>query len=119
MKFVCESSYYYLYGASEIHVYTDSSGLEGMFMKTLDKHKNLRIRSMIEKLMCYNFVFHHVSADCRLFQQVTREIKEAEHFSLCDTRLGDHKKIEARIKSIKNSNTLTEHNMWVDHHRIE
>ena len=34
LKFACESSYYYLYGAKEIHVYTDSSGLEGMFMKT-------------------------------------------------------------------------------------
>ena len=57
LKFACESSYYYLFGAREIHVYTDSSGLEGMFTKTLDKHKNLRIRAMIEKLMIYNFVF--------------------------------------------------------------
>ena len=40
LKFACESSYYYLYGAREIHIYTDSSGLEGMFTKTLDKHKN-------------------------------------------------------------------------------
>ena len=44
LKFACESSYFYLYGAREIHVYTDSLGLEGMFNKTLDKHKNLRIR---------------------------------------------------------------------------
>ena len=119
LKFACESSYYYLYGAKEIHIYTDSSGLEGMFMKTLDKHKNLRIRSMIEKLMGYNFVFHHVPAennhigDC--FSRLTREIKEAEHFCLCDTILRDHKKIEARIKSIKNSNTLTEDDMLVEH----
>ena len=119
LEFACESSYYYLYGAKEIHVYTDSSGLESRFMKTLDKHKNLRIISLIEKLMGYNFVFHHVPAennqiaDC--FSRLTREIKEAEHYSLCDTILGDHKKIEARIKSIKNSNTLTEDDMWVEH----
>ena len=49
LKFACESSYYYLFGAKEIHIYTDASGLEGMFTKTLDKHKNLRIRAMIEK----------------------------------------------------------------------
>merc|ERR1711895_421686 len=63
LKFACESSNYYLYGAKEIHVYTDSSGLEGMFMKTLHKHKNLRIRSIIEKLMVYNFVFHHAPVE--------------------------------------------------------
>ena len=28
LKFACDSSYYYLYGASQIHVYTDCSGLE-------------------------------------------------------------------------------------------
>ena len=98
LKFACESSQYYFYGLRETHVYTDPSGMEGMFMKTLDKHKNLRIRSMIEKLMCYNFVFHHVSAennqiaDC--LSRLTRQIKKAENFSLGDTRLGDHRKVK-------------------------
>ena len=75
-------------------MYTDSSGLEGMFNKTLDKHRNLRIRSMMEKLVEYNFIFHHVAAennkiaDC--LSRLTRNIKEAEHFSLGDTRLADH-----------------------------
>ena len=88
--------------------FTDSSGLEGIFNKPLGNIKNLRIRSMVEKLMMYNFVFHHVPAennqivDC--LSRLTREIKEAEHFSLCDTVLADHKKIEARIKTIKASN---------------
>merc|ERR1711891_101210 len=106
LKFACDSSYYYSYGSKEIHVYTDSSGLEGMFTKTLDKHKNLRIRAMIEKLMIYNFVFHQVPGennqivDC--FSRLTHEIKEAEHYSLCDTVLADHDKIEAKIKTIKN-----------------
>ena len=63
LKFACNSSYYYLYGASEIHVYTDCSGLEGIFSKPLENIKNIRIRSMLEKLMCYNFVFHHVPAE--------------------------------------------------------
>ena len=73
----------------------------GMFTKTLDKHKNLRIRTMIEKLMVYNFVFHHVPAknnqivDC--FSRLTHEIKEFEHYSLCDNVLADHDKIEAKI----------------------
>ena len=31
-----------------------------------------------------------------------------------DTRLGDHRKVEA-IKSIKKSNQLTEDDMWVEH----
>ena len=119
LKFASESSYYYLYEAKEIHVYTDSSGLEGMFMKTLDKHKNLRIRSMIEKLMVYNFMFHHVPAennqivDC--FSRLTCEIKEAEHYSLCDTILADHEKIEAKFKTIKNSNAPPKDDMWVEH----
>ena len=65
LKFACESCYYYLFGAKEIHIYTDASGLEGMFTQTLDKHRNLRIRAMIEKLMVYNFVFHHVAGENR------------------------------------------------------
>ena len=74
---------------------------------------------MIEKLMVYNFVFHHVPAennqivDC--FSRLTREIKEAEHYSLCDTVLADHDKIEAKIKTIKNSNAPTEDDLWVEH----
>ena len=89
-----------------------------MFNKTLEKHKNLRILSMMEKLIGYNFVFHHVSAennkiaDC--LSRLTRQIKEAEHFSLGDTRLGDHRKVEA-IKSIKKSNQFTEDDLWVEH----
>ena len=49
---------------------------------------------MMEKLIGYNFIFHHVSAennkiaDC--LSRLTRNIKEAEHFSLGDTRLADH-----------------------------
>merc|ERR1712208_42724 len=82
----CDSRYYYLYGSKEIQVYTNSSGLEGIFSKPLGNIKNLRIRSMVEKLMMYNFVFHQVPAesnqivDC--LSSLTREIKEAGHFSL-------------------------------------
>ena len=101
-------------------MYTDSSGLEGIFNKPLGNIKNLRIRSMVEKLMMYNFVFHHVPAesnqivDC--LSRLTREIKEAEHFSLCDAVLADHKKIEARIKTIKASNEPTqEDDPWVEY----
>ena len=63
---------------------------------------------MVEKLMCYNFIFHHVHSeknqivDC--FSRLTREIQEAEHFNICDSILADHKAIEARIKTIRTSN---------------
>merc|ERR1712002_297135 len=35
LKFACESSYYYLYGSKEIHIYTDASSLEGMIEKLM------------------------------------------------------------------------------------
>ena len=63
LQFACDSSYYYLYGAKEIHVFMDCTSLEGIFSKPLGDIKNVRIRSMVEKLMCYNFVFHHVPAE--------------------------------------------------------
>ena len=63
LKFACDSSYYYLYGAPEIHVFTDCSSLEGIFNKPLGDIKNRRIRDMVEKLMCYTFKFHHVPAE--------------------------------------------------------
>lgn len=102
-EFACDSSYYYLYGASEIHVYTDCSGLEGIFSKPLGNIKNIRIRSMVEKLMCYNFVFHHVPAEknqiVNCFSSLTQEIQEAEHIDICDSILADHNTIEVRIKT--------------------
>ena len=56
---------------------------------------------MVEKLMMYNFVFHHVPA---------------EHFSLCDAVLADHKKIEARVKTIRASNAPPqEDDPWVEY----
>ena len=88
LKFACDSSYFYLFGAPEIHIYTDSSGLQGMFNKTLDQHKNLRIRAMIEKMAGYSFTFHHIGAeenkiaDC--LSHLTRNFREAKHFSLAD-----------------------------------
>ena len=82
--------------------------------------KHVRIRSMVEKLMCYNFVFHHVPAeknqivDC--FRRLTREIQEAEHFNICDSILADHKAIEARIKTIRTSNKPPqEDDPWVEY----
>ena len=75
---------------------------------------------MVEKLMMYNFLFHHVPAesnqivDC--LSRLTREIKEAEHFSLCDAVLADHKKIEARVKTIRAQNAPTqEDDPWVEY----
>merc|ERR1711888_330234 len=129
LKFACESSFFYLYGCPEIHVYTDCSSLEGMFTKTLDKHKNLRIRAMIEKLMVFNLTFHHVPAeknsivDC--FSRLTREIQEAQHYSLCDTvklsdaaaRLQSEGQTGFSVKAITRgtTNRPTEDDPWVEY----
>ena len=83
---------------------------------------------MIEKLMIYNLVFHHVAGenntivDC--FSRLTREIKEAQHYSLCDTiklsesaaRLQSEGKTGFSVKAIKhgNSNKPTEEDPWVE-----
>ena len=123
LNFACDSSYFYLSGAPEIHIYTDSSGLEGMFNKTLDQHKNLRIRAMIEKMADYSFTFHHIwaeenkIADC--LSRLTRNIREAEHFSLSDDddfRLADEEKVEQlkKVKSVKTSKKkmMSGWNIW-------
>ena len=103
LKFACDASYYYLYGAPLIHVYTDCISLEGIFDKPLGDIKNRRIRDMVEKLMGFNFKFHYVPAeenkilDC--FSRLTREIREAEHFEVSDSVLADHSLIN-KIKKV-------------------
>ena len=78
LKFACDASFYYLYGAPLIHVYTDCISLEGIFHKPLGDIKNRRIRDMVEKLMGFTFEFHYVPAekneiaDC--FSRLTQEI---------------------------------------------
>ena len=106
LKFACDSLYYYLYGAPIINVFTDCSSLEGIFNKPLGDIKNRRIRDMVEKLMSYTFEFHYVPAerneiaDC--FSRLTREIREDEHFEVCDSVLADHKLIK-KIKKVRTS----------------
>ena len=63
LKFACDASFYYLYGAPLIHVYTDCISLEGIFNKPLGDIKNRRIRDMVEKLMGFTFEFHYVPAE--------------------------------------------------------
>ena len=55
-------------------------------------------------------------ADC--LSRLTRNIKEAEHFSLGDTRLADEEKVERQLKKVKlakSSNKLMEDDQWVEH----
>merc|ERR1711888_18409 len=82
---------------------------------------------MIEKLMVFNMTFHHVPGedntivDC--FSRLTREIKEAQHYSLCDTvkfrESAARRKAEGKtvfsVKAIRNrnSNKPTEDDSWV------
>ena len=74
---------------------------------------------MIEKLMGVTFKFHYVPAerneiaDC--FSRLTREIREAEHFEVCDSVLADHKLIK-KIKKVRTSKKATqEDDPWVEH----
>ena len=60
MKFAMDANNYYLYAAPVINMFTDCSALEGIFNKNLGDIKNKRIRDMIERMMCYNFKFHHI-----------------------------------------------------------
>ena len=97
LKFACDASQHYLYGAEVINIYTDCSALEGMFNKPLSEIKNRRIRNMIEKLMVFNFKFHHIPgvenkiADC--LSILTRRIRATEYFSLAEPTLGNYEKI--------------------------
>ena len=105
LKFATDANNYYLYAAPIINVYTDCSALEGIFNKNLGDIKNKRIRDMVERMMGYNFKFHHISgkkneiADC--FSRLTRRIREAEHFCLEEPILADRsviKKIGLKTK---------------------
>ena len=92
-----------------------------MFNKTLDQHRNLRIRAMMEKMAGYNFTFHHIGAednkiaDC--LSRLTRNIREAEHFSLGDTRLADEEKVELQLKKVKlvKTSKIMEDDEWVEY----
>ena len=113
LKFACDASQHYLYGAEVINIYTDCSALEGMFNKPLSEIKNRRIRNMIEKLMVFNFKFHHIPgvenkiADC--LSRLTRRIRATEHFSLSEPTLGNYYK----VKRISNSSPVECDDPWV------
>ena len=52
-------------------------------------------------------------ADC--LSRLTQEIREAEHFEVCDSVLADHKLI-TKIKKIRTSKKATqEDDPWVEH----
>ena len=63
LKFAQDSSHHYVYGAQQVNIYTDCIALQGLFGKPLSEIKNKRIRNMIEQLMCYNLVFHHIPGE--------------------------------------------------------
>ena len=69
---------------------------------------------MIEQLMCYNLVFHHIPgeknkiADC--LSRLTRRIREAEHFALSDPILGNY----AKINKIAHKSKVKTDDPWVE-----
>ena len=113
-KFAKNANNYYLYAAPVIKVFTDCSALEGIFNKNLGDIQIKRIRDMIERMMCYNFKFHHIPgkqnsiADC--FSRLTRRIREAEHFSISEPILVDH----ATIKKIGIKTKIQVEDPWVE-----
>ena len=98
LKFATDTCYHYLYGAPKINIYNDFIALGGLFAKPLGDIKNKRIRSMVERMMCFNLVFHHIPgeknqiADC--MSRLTRRIREAEHFTLNDPILADYSTVK-------------------------
>ena len=113
LKFACDASQHYLYGAEVINIYTDCSALEGMFNKPLSENKNRRIRNMIEKLMVFNFNLNFIPgvenkiADC--LSRLTRRIPATEHFSFAESTLGNYDK----IKTISKSSPMECDDPWV------
>ena len=69
---------------------------------------------MVERMMCFNFKFHHIPgksntiADC--FSRLTRRIREAEHFSISEPILADH----ATIKKVGRKSKLQIEDPWVE-----
>ena len=106
LKFATDSNVYYLYGAKCINIYTDCSALEGIFQKNLGDIRNKRIRDMVEKMMCFNFKFHHIPGKSNTiaycFRRLTRRIREAKHFSISEPILADH----ATIKKVGRKSKL-------------
>ena len=114
LKFALDASHHYVYGAKQVNIYTDCNSLEGLFKKQLGEIKNKRIRNIIEKLLCYNLVFHHIPgetntiADC--LSRLTRRIREAENFPLSDPILGSY----AKIKKNANKSKFQADDPWVE-----
>ena len=63
LKFATDACYHYLYGVPKVNIYTDCIALGGLFTKPLGDIKNKRIRSMVEQMMCFNLVFHHIPGE--------------------------------------------------------
>ena len=84
-----------------------------MFNKPLGEIKNRWISSMIEKLMAFNYKFHHIPgvenkiADC--LSRLTRRIREAEHFSLNEPMLGSY----ANVKKVTIKSPVECDDPWV------
>ena len=114
LKFATDACYHYLYGAPIVNIYTDCSALQGMFSKPLGEIKNRRIRSMIEKIMSFNLVFHHIPvvenqiADC--LSCLTTRILEAEHFSLNEPMLGSY----STVKKVEIKSRVECDDLWVE-----
>ena len=69
---------------------------------------------MVERLMGYNFKFHHIPgksnkiADC--FSRLTRRIRETEHFDIAEPILADH----ATIKKVGRKSRVQIEDPWVE-----
>ena len=61
-QWACEKCHYFLADAPKINLFTDSSGLVGLWKKDLSEIKNSRIQRILEKMVCYNIEAFHIPA---------------------------------------------------------
>ena len=91
MKCAASATHYYLYGCPIIHIFTNCSSLDGMFVKEMSEIENKRQQRMIQSMANYNFKLTHIKgvsnsiADC--LSRLTRCIWEAPHYFLADSIL--------------------------------
>ena len=69
---------------------------------------------MVEKMMCFNLVFHHIprveNQIADYMSHLMRRIQEAEHFTLNDPILADY----STVKKIAHKSQVESEDPWVE-----
>ena len=62
MSWAVNKCHYFLYEAPFIDHYTDSTGVAGLMKKDLCEVRNPRLQRILEKVVSYNIISHHIPA---------------------------------------------------------